>query len=177
MDKFEENFGEQGAYLIDFYHVSQYLAAAAASISRNGKEKQWLRRQQGRLLNNQVAKVLRALIPHQEDACVEEAPVRVAYGYLQERRNHLDYAGTRRRGLPIGSGESKADTAISSSNDSSFRVAGGRNLMLIPCSTCPSPAPTTYGHPTGLPPSIDHQLKSHPAAPSQLCRERNLAIL
>jgi len=75
VDKFEENFGEQGAYLIDFYHVSQYLAAAAASISRNGKEKQWLRRQQGRLLNNQVAKVLRALIPHQEDASVEEAPV------------------------------------------------------------------------------------------------------
>lgn len=105
VDKFEENFGQQGSYLIDFYHVSQYLAAAAASISRKGKEKQWLRRQQGRLLDNQVAKVLRALFPHQEDACVEEAPVRVAYGYLQERRNHLDYAGTRRRGLPIGSGE------------------------------------------------------------------------
>jgi hypothetical protein len=105
VDKFEENFGEQGAYLIDFYHVSQYLAGAAASISRTGKEKQWLRRQQGGLLNNQVAKVLRALFPHQEDVGVEEAPVRVAYGYLQERRHHLDYAGARHQGLPIGSGE------------------------------------------------------------------------
>lgn len=105
VDKFEENFGDQGSYLIDFYHVSQYLAAAAASISRPGKEKQWLRRQQGRLLNNQVAKVLRALFAHQEDQSVEEAPVRVAYGYLRERRQHLDYARTRRRGLPIGSGE------------------------------------------------------------------------
>lgn len=105
VDKFEENFGDQGSYLIDFYHVSQYLAAAAASISRKGKEKQWLRRQQGRLLNNQVAKVLRALFPHQEGPSVEEAPVRIAYGYLRERRHHLDYAGTRRQSLPIGSGE------------------------------------------------------------------------
>src|SRR6266481_2711685 len=29
VDKFEENFGEQGNYLIDFYHVSEYLSAAA----------------------------------------------------------------------------------------------------------------------------------------------------
>jgi len=105
VDKFKENFAEQGFYLIDFYHVSQYLAAAAASISRAGKEKQWLHRQQGRLLNNELNKVLRALFPHQEDIQVQEAPVRVAYGYLQERRHHLDYAKTRQRGLPIGSGE------------------------------------------------------------------------
>lgn len=32
-EQVERCFGTQGKYLIDFYHVSQYLAAAAASIA------------------------------------------------------------------------------------------------------------------------------------------------
>ncbi len=105
VDKFEENFGEQGAYLIDFYHVSEYLSAAASKVASPGKEKPWRRRQQGRLLNNQVAAVLRSLEKHVEPETKEEAPVRTAHRYLQERREHLDYAGARQRKLPIGSGE------------------------------------------------------------------------
>jgi hypothetical protein len=41
VDKFEENFGEQGNYLIDFYHVSEYLSAAAQKVAYPGKEQQW----------------------------------------------------------------------------------------------------------------------------------------
>ncbi len=54
--KFGENFGQQGSYLIDFYHVSEYLAAAAPLIAAKGKAQQWRQRQQGRLLNNQSGK-------------------------------------------------------------------------------------------------------------------------
>ena len=61
LNTFQENFAQQGTYTIDFYHVSEYLAAAAPKVARPGKETQWRRRQQGRLLNNQRAAVLRAL--------------------------------------------------------------------------------------------------------------------
>ena len=72
--------------MIDFFHVSHYLAAAAPKVAREGKEHQWLHRQQGRLLNEQVHKVLRSLEKHQEPPAAVERPVADAYHYLQERR-------------------------------------------------------------------------------------------
>lgn len=102
--QFNENFGQQGTYLIDFYHVSEYLAAAAIEVARPGKEQEWRRRQQGRLLNNRTGAILRSL----EKGMPAENPqsaVPTAYRYLQERRDHLDYAGARKQQLPIGSGE------------------------------------------------------------------------
>ena len=102
--KFQENFGEQGGYLLDFYHVSEYLAAAAAVIKPK-HPKGWRQRQQGRLLENKVAAVLRALETHRESETAEHQPVNAAYHYLHKRRKHLDYAGARRQKLPIGSGE------------------------------------------------------------------------
>lgn len=105
LDQFQENFREQGCYLLDFYHVSEYLAGAAKQIARPTKERDWRRRQQGRLLDNKLVKVLRSLAPHLEPLQTEEAPVRAAHQYLTHRRDHLDYAGARARKLPIGSGE------------------------------------------------------------------------
>lgn len=104
MEQFTSLFGEQGVYLVDFYHVSDYLAAAQ-TVARPGQAKPWLHRQQGRLLNNQLGKVLRTLRPHQEAEGTEEAPVQAAYRYLTERADHLDYQTARQNNLPIGSGE------------------------------------------------------------------------
>ena len=50
VERFQDYFGDQGKYLIDFYHVSEYLAAAALQVARPGKEREWRRRQQGRIL-------------------------------------------------------------------------------------------------------------------------------
>jgi hypothetical protein len=105
VDKFRDNFGSQGSYLLDFYHVSQYLAQAAAKIVRTDKQRQWTRRQQGRLLNNQSSKILRSLQPHLESPNTEEAPVSAAHRYLTERLDCLDYLSARASNLPIGSGE------------------------------------------------------------------------
>ena len=102
--QFGEQFGGQGRYLLDFWHVSEYLGAAAAVI-QPGQAQTWRRRQQGRLLENNSRAVLRALAPHVEPQGQEEAPVRAAQRYLGGRREQLDYAGARRDGLPIGSGE------------------------------------------------------------------------
>lgn len=104
LTQFQEQFGGQGQYLLDFYHVSEYFAAAAAVIAPKNPER-WRRRQQGRLLENNVAAVLRALTPHLEADATTPAPVRDAHRYLRERRAHLDYAGARAAGLEIGSGE------------------------------------------------------------------------
>lgn len=105
MTQFSEQFGRQGAYLLDFYHVSEYLAAAALQVAQPGQHQQWRGRQQDRLLNNQWKKVLRSLEPHLESADAREAPVRAAHRYLSQRENHLDYAGAKAKGLPIGSGQ------------------------------------------------------------------------
>lgn len=105
VDKFRDQFAPQAHYLLDFYHVSEYLAAAATRLARQGRERTWLRRQQGRLLNNQSHKVLKSLAPHLEPAGASEAPIRAAHRYLTERLDCLDYAGARAAQLPIGSGE------------------------------------------------------------------------
>jgi len=104
MNTFADQFGTQGKFTIDFWHVSDYLAAAAWVVAP-GKNKDWLHQQQGHLLDNHVDKVLGRLQEHQEPPDQEEAPVRTAYNYLKERQGHLDYAGAKAAGLPIGSGE------------------------------------------------------------------------
>jgi len=104
LTQFQEQFGGQGDYLVDFYHVSEYLAAAAVVIKPKDAHG-WRRRQQGRLLENKIAAVLRALAPHLEPAGTPQAPVRAAHRYLSQRRAHLDYAGARAADLCIGSGE------------------------------------------------------------------------
>lgn len=104
LTQFTEDFGQQGAYLIDFYHVSEYLGAAATEVARPGKEQEWRRRQQGRLLENRINPVLRSLETKQPTE-EEEGAAMKAHRYIQERRGNLDYAGARKAKLPIGSGE------------------------------------------------------------------------
>jgi len=99
-------FGEQASYLVDFYHVSEYLAKAAVVVAPQSSQA-WLHTQQARLKNNHAEEVLAALTPQCEAAAVPatEAPVRVCQRYLRNHLAHLDYAGAIAAGLPIGSGE------------------------------------------------------------------------
>ena len=73
--QFQEQFGAQGRYLLDFWHVSEYLGGAA-SVIQPRKAQAWRRRPQGRLLENNASGVLRALAPHLEPESQDEAPVR-----------------------------------------------------------------------------------------------------
>jgi hypothetical protein len=46
----KERFGSQGSYLLDFYHVCEYLSVAGKSIESNAEQQQaWLERQKNRL--------------------------------------------------------------------------------------------------------------------------------
>ena len=61
----QEVFGEQGHFLCDFYHVSEYLAAAAPSC-RAHRSDQWRRTQQKRLRRGEARKVIASLAEHLE---------------------------------------------------------------------------------------------------------------
>ena len=98
----QKHFGPQASYLVDFYHVSEYLAAAAPPLKNT---QSWLKKQQGHLLENKTDLVLRSLARRVEPPSAVERPVAKAHRYLAERRDQLNYAQARKEGLPIGSGE------------------------------------------------------------------------
>jgi hypothetical protein len=104
----EEQFGDQGRYLIDFYHVCEYLSEAAAAIwSDAAARKAWIETQKEALKAGRLDAALQALADHCEPTEVddEQAPVRRCRRYLSSRRAQLDYRGALASGLPIGSGE------------------------------------------------------------------------
>jgi hypothetical protein len=97
--------GEQAHLLCDFFHVSEYLGAAAP-VCRPAQPDPWRRTQQQRLKRGAVPKVMAALAEHLEAEAIpdEEAPVRAGHRYLSNRLDGLDYPGALPLGLPIGSG-------------------------------------------------------------------------
>jgi len=99
-------FGEPGRYLLDFYHVCEYLAAAS-HICAPINSSFWVEEQKTRLKANLSDLVLEELKPYREPDSVpdKQAPVRAVYRYIFNRPNQLDYKGTIAAGLPIGSGE------------------------------------------------------------------------
>jgi hypothetical protein len=104
----EEKFGGQGSYLVDFYHVCDYLAAASTAIHAGAEmAKAWFGQQKERLKAGNAAAVIETLQPHLEPDNVadNEAAVRSCYRYLDRRRDQLDYPGALADDLPIGSGE------------------------------------------------------------------------
>lgn len=102
----DEQFGEQGSYLIDFYHVCDYLSAAAKAVSPNAHAA-WMEAQKEALKTGRLASVLQALGSHLEPDGVddEHAPVRCCHRYLSARRDQLNYREALANDLPIGSGE------------------------------------------------------------------------
>lgn len=110
-DQIERIFGNNAAYLIDFWHLSQYLAEASQCCAPEEQEN-WRRMMQNCLKQNQINTVLRALMDHiaapdqKEHACLAQK----CYQYMIKRLNQFDYKGALMQDLPIGSG--KAESGI-----------------------------------------------------------------
>ena len=94
-------FGAPARYLLDLYHVGDYLAAAAPAADPD-----YLTRQKSALCQGRSAAVLAELATRREPAATLEAdaPVRAAHRYLSNRSDQLDYPAALARDLPIGSG-------------------------------------------------------------------------
>jgi hypothetical protein len=102
----EEKFGSNGTYLIDFYHLCEYLSAAAPYCTLGSKE-DWLNIQKEALKSSEYSRVLSALQPYLEPSTTEDsqAPVRACHRYIKNRPEQLDYKTAIEQELPIGSGE------------------------------------------------------------------------
>ena len=105
-DQVQQQFGTQGEYLIDFYHLCEYLSAAAKVIAANNSAK-WMDEQKIRMKNNEKSKVLTELLPNIEppETLDEDAPVRSCYRYITNRPEQFKYMEAIANELPIGSGE------------------------------------------------------------------------
>ncbi len=103
--QFQSLFGGQGRYLIDFFHLCEYLAEASQSCNPN-KPARWMRTQKMRLKSGQSDKVIQALEPHLEDENIpdEQAPVRRAHRYMRNRPGCFFYEQAIAGNLEIGSG-------------------------------------------------------------------------
>ena len=98
-------FGEDASILTDFYHVSEYLAAAAPSCQPESPG-HWRQARQSELKTGGSEAVIALLAAHREPEATPEdqAPVRAAHRYLSNRRDTLDYAAALAAERPIGSG-------------------------------------------------------------------------
>lgn len=103
VNQIDEQFGIQSTYLVDFYHVCEYLGKAAPSCSIDTKD--WIDQQKERLKTDKLNDVLLELERFFEPGEKNDGPVMDCYRYLSNRRDQLDYAGALAKGLPIGSGE------------------------------------------------------------------------
>lgn len=103
--QYQQTFGTcPGGYLLDFYHVCEYLAAAGAGGAAT--HSRWLEVQKKRLLEGHPDRVLAALEPYLESQTIDnaDAPIRAAHRYMSNRIKQLDYPTAIEKELPIGSG-------------------------------------------------------------------------
>ena len=100
-----EVFGDDHRFLCGFFHVSEYLTAAAHTCAPSRSEP-WRRTQQRRLKRSASSLVIAELAQHLEppDSPDSDAPVRNAHRYLSNRADSLDYQSAIENDLPIGSG-------------------------------------------------------------------------
>jgi len=96
-------FGPRGTYLLDLYHVCDYLATAAPDPNQS---RTYVQAHKQALQANRSSEVLAELPSRLEphDLPDEDAPVRRAHRYLANRPEQLDYAFALAHDLPVGSG-------------------------------------------------------------------------
>jgi hypothetical protein len=92
----------QATQVVDWYHASQYVWRAAASIFGETNERRipWARQHLDALWEGQVQQVLAALEPYR----AKGDGVSDALSYFTTHQTRMDYPAYRARGLQIGSG-------------------------------------------------------------------------
>jgi hypothetical protein len=104
----EMRFGLQGRFLVDLYHLCEYLAPAAESIA-GGAKQAWMEKEKQKLKENRNGEVIviEDLRPFVEPDTVPNsaAPVRACHRYMTNRPGQFDYQTALNAGLPMGSGE------------------------------------------------------------------------
>jgi hypothetical protein len=105
-EQVEIQFGADASFLLDFFHVSDYLAEAAPCCAPDSHQA-WLKKQQTNLKEGRITELITELQTHICSACALEnaCPAAKCYNYLLKRLKQLDYKAALAAELPIGSGE------------------------------------------------------------------------
>jgi hypothetical protein len=108
----EQRFGRRIVRLVDLYHLTAKLGAAARIIEPESEA--LVQRWKTRLINRSIAahEILDELIGSgMDEGPGESHPIHAAITYLQshhENAERMNYARARRLGLPLGSGNVEA---------------------------------------------------------------------
>ena len=102
-EQVERKFGRQGSYLVDFFHLSEYLSGASEK-SNDCEAKSWMRARQEELKQGHLEKVITQL-KKCDGAGDENGPVRKCLRYIENRPGQFKYKQALASELPIGSGE------------------------------------------------------------------------
>jgi hypothetical protein len=111
-DQYEEQFGANHRFHVDFFHVCEYLAAAVNSSSLDKEQRHdWLEKQKANLRQSKIEEVLKMLENLKSERNLIEAEkgsketIEIAIRYLEEREGQMEYKAAIENELPIGSGE------------------------------------------------------------------------
>ena len=104
-EKIETHFGAQANYLIDFYHLCDYLGAACQAAFEDGSAA--LKKQKQTMKKGGAANVLEQFKSRQESESIlnEKAPIRALVRYMKNRPGQFEYKTAIDQQLPIGSGK------------------------------------------------------------------------
>ncbi len=126
-EQVKEQFGANGSYLIDFFHLCDYLSEAAPKNEE--VEGSWYKEQKAWLKVGQVQPVIDALKTRIEPN--EDGPVYKCYRYMINRKDQLFYKDALKKKLPIGSGE--IESAHRYVIQHRLKLAGAWSTLIICC--------------------------------------------
>lgn len=121
-EQIDNTFGNNGSYLIDFYHLCEYFYPAAKACSNEPDN--WYKQIKKWMLDGKKSFALQMLLPYIEAPEIkdENAPVRKCYRYIKNRPEQFNYPQAIEKELPIGSG--KIESANSYVIQKRMKIAG-----------------------------------------------------
>jgi len=102
-EQVERVFGTKGNYLIDFFHLSEYLSGASEKCCE-AEAKQWLRARQKEIKEGRLKEVMAILKSYEQKEKADD-PVKKCLRYIENRPGQFKYKEAIEAELPIGSGE------------------------------------------------------------------------
>jgi hypothetical protein len=91
-------------YLLDRYHLLEHLYAGATGLPQGGEEaaRAWVAQQMALIDQGKVVEVMANCAGAGDEN--SQKPLSQLARYLENQQGHLDYAGAKEQGLPLGSG-------------------------------------------------------------------------
>ena len=102
-EQVERVFGTKGNYLVDFFHLSEYLSWALEKCCAQ-EAKQWLRGRQNEMKESRIKEVVAILKSYEQGENADD-PVKKCLRYIGNRPGQFKYKEALAAELPIGSGE------------------------------------------------------------------------